>query len=157
MRTVARGKVEGLKELERSLRELPKATARNTLRRVLIKRAEPIAETMRSLVPDDPATPENVDLKGSIGVGIKLSKRQAKLHRKETRDDKQFAEVFVGAGPKPHAHLTEFGGPNNSPVGWARSAWDQHRESLLDGLKDDLAAEIDKAAKRVAKRKAKAG
>lgn len=155
LRTVSRVKVEGLRELEQNLRELPKATARNVLRRVLIKRAEPMAETMRSLVPDDPATPETVDLKGSIGVGIKLSKRQARLHRKENKDDKQFAEVFVGAGPKPHAHLQEFGSMNNSPHPFVRPAWDQHKDAILEGIKDDLWTEINKAAKRYASKLAK--
>lgn len=151
----ARFKVEGLRELERSLRELPKATARNVLRRVLIKRAEPMAETMRALVPDDPATPETKDLKGSIGVGIKLSKRQAKLHRKEHKDDKQFAEVFVGAGPKPHAHLQEFGTAHHAPQPFVRPAWDQHKGEILDGLKDDLWKEVEKAAKRLAAKAAR--
>lgn len=157
MKTVRVVKVEGLRELGIALNGLTKATARNVLKRVLIKRAEPMASTMRGLAPDDPATTGKRDLKTSIGVGTKLSKRQAKLHRKEHKDDKQFAEVFVGAGALPQAHLTEFGGPNNSPVGFARSAWDQHQDSILDGLKDDLWAEIDKTAKRLAKKRAKAG
>lgn len=155
MKLVARVRVEGLRELEQSLRELPKAVARNALRRVLIKRAQPMAETMRALVPDDPATPETKDLKGSIGVGTKLSKRQAKLHRRENRDDKQFAEVFVGAGPKPHAHLQEFGTVNHGPQPFVRPAWDQHKDSILEGIKDDLAKEIDKTAKRRAARAAR--
>lgn len=155
MKLVARVKVEGLRELEQNLRALPKATARDVLKRVLIKRAEPMAETMRSLVPDDPATPETVDLKGSIGIGTKLSKRQARLHRKENKDDKQFAEVFVGAGPKPQAHLQEFGTVNHGPQPFVRPAWDQHKDSILAGLKDDLWNEIEKTAKRHAARLAR--
>lgn len=155
MKTVRVVKVEGLRELEASLKELPKAVARNVLRRVLSKRAEPMAATMRGRAPDDPATTGKRDLKTSIAVGTKLSKRQARLHRKENRDDKQFAEVFAGAGALPQAHLSEFGGPNNSPVGFARSAWDQHQDSILDGIKDDLWTEIDRTAKRRAKNLAK--
>lgn len=156
MKTVAIVKVEGLRELVAGLEALPKAVARNTLRRVLKKRAEPMAATMRGLVPDDPATPNSKDLKGSIGVGIKLSKRQARLHRKANKDDKQFAEVFVGPGPKPHAHLQEFGTVSHGPQAFARPAWDQHQDSILAGIRDDFWTEIDKSAKRQAKKLAKA-
>jgi len=155
MKTVRAVKVEGLAELATALQGLTKATARNVLKRVLTKRAQPMAATMRGLAPDDPATTGKRDLKTSIGVGTKLSKRQARMHRKEHKDDKQFAEVFVGAGPLPQAHLTEYGGPNNSPVGYGRSSWDQHQDSILAGLKDDLWTEIDKTAKRLAKKRAK--
>lgn len=157
MKTVRVVKVEGLSDLLAGLQALPKAVARNALRRVLRKRAEPMAATMRGLAPDDPATPASKDLKGSIAVGTKLSKRQAKLHRKANRDDKQFAEVFVGPGPKPHAHLQEFGTVNHGPQPFARPAWDQHQDSILAGIRDDFWTEIDKAAKRQAKKLAKAG
>ena len=157
MKTVRVVKVEGLSDLLAGLRELPKAVGRNALRRVLTKRAEPMAATMRGLVPDDPATTGKRDLKTSIAVGNKLSKRQGRMHRKEHKDDKQFAEVFVGAGALPHPHLNEFGGPNNSPQPFARPAWDQHQNSILEGIKDDCWDEIDKVAKRRAKKLAKAG
>lgn len=144
-------KVEGLKELNAALMELPKATARNTLRRVLNKRAQPVADAMRSNVPF-----KSGDLKKSIRVGTKLSRRQGRAHRREHRDDKAFAEVFVGAGPDPAAHLTEYGGPTNAPVGWGRAAWDATQNGVLEGFKDDLWKEIDKAAKRLARKAAKA-
>lgn len=153
IRTTVR--VEGLRELDRALKELPKSVARNTLRGVLKKRAKPLADAMVANAPDDPETGGN-DLRSSIGVSTKLSRRQAKLHRREHRDDKAFAEVFVGAGPLPQAHLTEYGGPNNSPVGWGRAAWDVNKGDILDGIKTDLGQAIDKAATRLAKRRAKA-
>lgn len=155
MKTTSRVKIDGLRELEAAFRDLPKATARNALRRVLDKRAAPIVATMRSLAPDDPKTPESKDLKGSIAAGIKLSKRQARLYRKESKDDKQFAEVFVGAGPKPHAHLQEFGTRFHGPHPFVRPAWDKHQTALLSGIGEDLWKELEKAAKRRAKRLAK--
>jgi HK97 gp10 family phage protein len=147
-------RIEGLQELEAALGELPKATGRNVLRRVLLKRAEPIADAMRARAPDDPATGGN-DLKSSIGVGTRLSKRQAGLHRKAFKDDKAAAEVFVGAGPVPHAHLQEFGTVNHGPQPFARPAWDAGQATVLDGIKDDLWAEIKKAADRLARKTAR--
>lgn len=151
MRTVVKVKIEGLRELEKALTELPKATAKSTLKRILLKQGKPVADTMRGLAPDDPVT-SGKDLKNSIGVGTKLSKNQARLHRKATKNDKDFAEVFIGAGALPQAHLQEWGTVDHGPQPFARPAWDQHQGSMLNGFKDDLWAAIKKSAAMVAKR-----
>ena len=149
-------KIEGLRELEAALADLPKATGKNVLKRVLLNRGQPIADAMRSMAPDDPATGGN-DLRSSIAVGTKLSSRQAGLHRKMFKDDKAAVEVFVGAGPLPQAHLQEFGTVHHGPQPFARPAWDEGQSAVLDGIAADLWAEIEKAAKRLAKKRAKAG
>jgi HK97 gp10 family phage protein len=148
-------RVEGLRELERALEELPKSTGKAVLRRVLKKRAEPIARHMTALAPDDPATGGN-DLRSSIGVSTKLSKRQASQHRKMFKDDKASVEMFVGAGPLPQAHLQEFGSSIHGPQPFARPAWDAGHGALLEGLKDDLWSEIKKSADRLARKSARA-
>jgi HK97 gp10 family phage protein len=148
-------RVDGLRELERALAELPKATGKNVLRRVLLKRGQPVADAMQAMAPDDPRT-GGKDLKSSIGVSTKLSKRQAGLHRKMFANDKAAVEVFVGAGALPQAHLQEFGTAHHGPQPFARPAWDAGKGPLLDGLKDDIWAEIKKAAERLAKKQAKA-
>lgn len=154
MRTIGKVKIEGLRELKHALGELPRATAKNVLKRILMKRGKPVADTMRSLAPDDPRTGGN-DLRSSIGVSTRLSKRQAKLHRRENKNDRDFAEVFIGAGPVPQAHLQEFGTVNHGPQPFARPAWDQHQGAMLDGVKDDLWSEIDKASARLARKAAR--
>jgi HK97 gp10 family phage protein len=148
-------KIEGLAELEKTFAELPKATGKNVLRRVLRRRAEPIADAARGMAPDDPATGGN-DLRSSIGVGTQLSKRQKGLHRKMFRNDKAAVEMFVGAGPLPQAHNQEFGNVNHGPQPFMRPAWDAGQSAVLEGLKDDLWQEIDSASKRLAKKRAKA-
>lgn len=149
-------RIDGLKELDNALGELPKATARNTLRRVLMRIAEPMAENMRSLAPDAPRSSPRRDLKRSIGAGIKLSRRQAGLHRKATKDDRTFAEVFVGAGALPHPHLQEFGTPQHGPQPFVRPVWDAWRNRIIPMIKPALWEEIDKAAKRLARKAARA-
>lgn len=151
----SRVRVDGLRELEKALEQLPRATGKNVLRRVLRKRAQPIADAMEAKAPDDPATKGN-DLRNSIGVSTKLSKRQAGLHRKMFRNDKASVEMFVGAGPVPQAHLQEFGTINHGPQPYARPSWDAGKGPLLAGLKADLWDEVNKAAKRLAKKQAKA-
>lgn len=149
----AKVKISGLRELERALRQLPKSTGKAALRRVLKKRAQPVADDMRALAPVDPKS--EGDLRESIGVSTKLSKRQRKLHRKTFRNDKAAVEMFVGAGPDPAAHQQEFGNVNHGPQSFARPAWDANKTQMLEGIKDDLWKEIEKSAQRFAKRQAK--
>jgi HK97 gp10 family phage protein len=140
--------VEGLAELEAKLRELPDATAKNVLRRVGRKRLQPVADRARELVPVHQG-----DLRDSIGVSTKLSRRQRSKHRKDGPDD---VEVFAGAGPHPQAHLQEFGTEHHGPQPFMRPAWDAEKDGVLAGIKTDLSDEIEKAAKRLARRAAKA-
>lgn len=153
MKTTVR--TEGFQELDKALAELPKATAKNVMRRVLRKVAQPMADTMKAKAPDDPKTGGN-DLRSSIGVGTQLSKRQRGLHRKMFKDDKASVEVFVGAGPVPQAHLQEFGTVHHGPQPFARPAWDQHREELIPQIGNEMWAEIEKAAQRLARKAARA-
>jgi HK97 gp10 family phage protein len=148
--------VSGLREFDRALGELPKATGKAVLRRALLKAGKPMAEDMRAKAPDDPLTGGN-DLRSSIAVGTKLSPRQARLHRRMFRDDRASAEVFVGAGPIPHAHLQEFGTVNHGPQPFARPAWDAGKGRALDTIGRELGGEITKAAARLARKRAKAG
>ena len=141
-------KVTGLTEIEQALADLPKATAKNVVRRVLKTRAQPIAEAARRRAPVDQG-----DLRASITVGTKLSKTQRGKHRKRTPGT---VEMFIGAGPHPQAHLQEFGTVNNPPQSFMRPAWDGGKDALLAGLKDDLWDEIKKASARLAKKAAKA-
>lgn len=141
-------KVEGLSEVMEALRELPNATAKNVMKRVLLKRAEPFAETARRLVPVDEG-----HLKNSIHVATKLTRRQKGRHRKVDRDD---VEVFVGPGTDPAAHLVEYGSSRQAAQPYMRPAFDQNKDKFVAGVAKDMWAEIEKAATRLAKKAAKA-
>lgn len=139
-------KLEGFRELDAALGQLPKATGKNVLRRVAKARLQPIAEAMRRRAPDDPTTGGN-DLKTSITVTTK----NPKGNRKES-----LIEAHAGPGRLPQAHMQEFGTVNHGPQPYARPAWDEGKDAVLDGVKDDLWTEIDKAATRLAKKAARA-
>ena len=141
-------RVTGLREIEKALSNLPKATGKNVVRRVLKARAQPIAQAARNLAPVDDG-----DLQKSITVGTKLSKAQRGKHKKRTSGT---VEMFIGAGPNPQAHLQEFGTKDMPPQPFMRPAWDGGKEALLEGIKEDLWAEIEKAVGRLAKKAAKA-
>lgn len=133
--------ISGLREVDAALGELGKATGRNVMRRVAVARLEPMAEEMRRLVPVDSG-----DLKDGITVTTKNPKRNRKLSE---------VEAHAGPGRHPQAHLREFGGDGNPPKPYVRPAWDAGKENLLDGIKDDLWAEIEKAAARQARKAAR--
>ncbi len=151
MKTTVR--VDGLKDLDAALGELSKGMARGVLRRVGLKALEPVADTARALAPDDPTT-SGADLKSSIGVGTRLSKRQARLARSAIRKgeaDKHFVEVYAGAGPLPQAHHQEFGNVNHGAQPYMRPAWDQNKSKVLDTVRNELGDEIEKTARRAAR------
>lgn len=146
---MARGvtvKVKGLKDLENALKDLPQANAKAVLRRTLKEAGEPIARSARSLAPK-----LDMHLSESIDVSTKLSRRQRGLHKKESP-----VEMFIGPGPDPAAHLQEFGsGPGNHAQPFLRPAWDQNKDKALDTIANLTWVEIEKAAKRLAKKAAK--
>ncbi len=143
-------KIDGLRELDSALADLPRATGKNVLRRTLRKVAEPMAAQMKALAPVDEG-----DLRDGIGVGTRLTRRQRSLHRKMFKDDKASVEMFVGAGGHPQAHLREFGGDGNPPQPFGRPTWDQHKGQLVDKIGSEMMTEIDKAAKRLARKTAR--
>lgn len=138
-------RVLGLSQLEQGLSELPRATGKNVLRRVLRQRGEPIAERARNLAPVDEG-----DLKASIGVSTKLSRSQRRKRRK-----KAAVEMFVGPGGHPQAITQEFGTFFHPPQPFMRPAWAAEKGSILEDLSGDLWTEIDKAAQRIARKQAR--
>ena len=134
-------RVDGLKEVDAALGQLGKATGRNVMRRVAVKRLQPIADDMRAKAPVD-----QTDLRDSITVTTKNPKKNRK--RSEV-------EAHAGPGRHPQAHLQEFGTAHHGPQPFARPAWDAGKDELLDGIVDDFWSEISKAAERQAKKAAK--
>lgn len=147
-------RVDGLRELDRALGELPKSTGKAVLRRTITKAAKPIVDMARSIAPDRPGKPRN-DLVSSITVSSKLNKEQKKATR---GDDKSFVEMYVGPDvsvPNAHGHWQEFGTVNHGPQPFMRPAWDSQQGKALDIIKNELGDEIMKAAKRLAMKAAK--
>jgi HK97 gp10 family phage protein len=134
---------DGFKELDRALGDLPKATARNVLGRVLDTVAKPIADEAQQKAPRLTGA-----LQISIGVGRRLTRRQQSLHRKQSRGDgKAFAERFVGAGGSPQAVTQEFGTFKEPPQSYMRPAFDKHRGQIIPQIGNELWKEISKAGR----------
>lgn len=133
--------IEGLRELEAALANLPKATAKNVLRRVLKKAAAGTLADAQSKAPRDTG-----GLSKSIIMGVKTRRHGGGL--------------FIGPSYKRgdsgrHGHLLEFGTVNMPAQPFMRPAWDANKDAALASITNDLGTEIDKAAKRAARKAAR--
>jgi HK97 gp10 family phage protein len=168
-RTTATFEIEGLKELDAALGELGKATARNVMMRALTKSAEPIRDAAKSMAPRDKGT-----LAQSITISAKSVSRAgkkafaeamksgsskgdaqaaAKAANKGAKGKDTFSQVFVGpSGGVRHGYFNEFGTENMAAQPFMRPAFDVGAPQSLASLKTDLAAEIEKARARAAKK-----
>lgn len=135
-------KIEGLKELDEALTELPKAIARNVLMRALKKAGQPIAAAGEANAPKLTGK-----LAASYTVSTKLSRRQRKLNPKES-----MVEVYVGPTPAAKSVQTEFGNAHQAPEPHLRPAWDANNQGALTSIRDDLEQEIEKARARLARK-----
>jgi len=147
-------RIEGLKELDKALGQLPRATGKNVLRRVARKALEPIIADAKTKAPEG----FTGRLRDSLAVSTKLSRSQKALHKEMFASEKSSVEMFAGAGAHlfvPQAVMQEFGTVNHGPQPFLRPAWDGGKMGALNSIKKDLAAEIKKAAARVARKKAR--
>lgn len=138
-------KVEGLRDLERALGELPKSTGKNVLRRVGRAALASFDEAWRARAPH-----LSGQLEESGGVGSKLTRSQRQAHERQSS-----VEIFAGPGPQPQAVQQEFGNHQHPAQPFMRPAWDETKDQVLEHVKASLGDEIQKAAERLAKREAK--
>jgi HK97 gp10 family phage protein len=142
--------VEGVRETLEALREFPRATGRNTLRRALVKAAQPVAVAARSYAPDDPETAAP-DLKSSIAVATQLTRR----HRGGKRNE---VEVYVGPtravgrAVLNYASFREFGTFKLAAHPYLRPAWDRTKGLVEIIFARELTAEFEKAAARLSRK-----
>jgi HK97 gp10 family phage protein len=139
--------VEGLSELEKTLGELPKATAANTGRRVLKKAGQPIIDEYKANAPR--LTGHMAD---EAGVSTKLTRSQRRKIRKDSKDD---VVMYIGAGGDPAAIQTEFGNEHQLAQPTLTPAWEAGKGKVLDDIKSGLWTEIEKSAARYARKLAR--
>lgn len=133
-------KVAGLKEVEASLKELKKSTARSVIRKALREGGEVLARAARDLVPVDTG-----GLRESIDVSSRLNRSQKAKHRK--RADQ---EVFVGPDGRPQSITQEFGTYKEPAQPYMRPAWDGNSKAAMTRISDALFVEVERAARRAA-------
>lgn len=135
-------KIEGLADLDQALTELPKATARAVLVRVLKAQGQPIMDEGQRLAPKLTG-----GLKASYTISTSLSRRQKSLN-----DKLSDVEVYIGPAPSAKAIQTEFGNAHQAAEPHLRPAFDDNVSKVLQGIKQNLADEIEKTRARIAKK-----
>lgn len=138
----------GARELHDALGELTKATERTLLRRIATKALEPIVARAKELAPVDSG-----ELRDSITIGTKLSKRARRAARADKADG---VTVYAGSADR-NAVPREFGTIRSRAEPFMRPAWDEGKHGALDYVRRNLGSEIEKTAARVARRALKLG
>lgn len=138
-------RIEGLSDLNQALDQLPKATQRNTLTRVLKKAAEP---TLDRMTGGAPALTGELQQSVIMGPSSRLTGRQKRDAKKEGR---HFAEIHVGTS-NPAGQFQEFGTFKDSPQPFATPAWEETKDRALNTIKTTLGDEIEKSAARLRKK-----
>jgi HK97 gp10 family phage protein len=138
-------KLDGDKDLERALGELPKALARNALQRTLKRRAEPVRDVWQQTAPVRTGHFEHSII---VGPSSKLTRRQKRDAKKE---GKFFAEIHIGTSD-PAGQQLEFGNSHMAANPSGRPAWDATKDGVLSGVGKDMGDEIEKTRARMAKR-----
>lgn len=138
---------EGARDLERALGEMKKATAKAVGRRALKKAADPILQAYKSRTVVATGTLVDNEL-----VGTKLNRRQTAMNRRMGRSE---VEVHIGTAD-PAGIQQEFGNAHQRAAPALRPAWDaEGGQTALDRIGSELAIEIDRTAKRAARKAAR--
>lgn len=146
-----RVEIEGARELDAALAQLPAATGKAVMRRALTKAARLTASRARAYAPV-----ETGNLRESITITPRLNRRQSRGQPK-AGDVAIYVGPAVGKGAKgSHGHLLEFGTYKMAARPFMRPAWESTKDQVLRTIQAELWAELRKAARRLA-RKAAAG
>lgn len=172
-------RLEGFAQLEDALRELPKATGKNCIRRALARAAAPIVAAAKAKAPARPGS-------GHLREAIIFTKvkftggnagkqayaeamRQGKTRAEaadaaheaniEAAAEAGGAQMISGIGQigidtkvAYYGHFVEFGTVKMTPKPFLRPAWDAGKYRAAQAIRDTLKEEIDKAVARIARK-----
>jgi hypothetical protein len=141
---VATVRLQGFKELERTLANLPRATAKNVGVRTLKDAARPVDEAASALAPEDTSK-----LESSVVTGTRLTARQ-----RGRIISKNYVEMHIGT-VLGRGMFTNFGTFKDPPQMWFDRAWAGTQGIALDIIKDRLWQNVERAATRYSKKLAR--
>lgn len=150
--------LQGFKELDLALDDLPKATGKNVLRRAAAKALQPVVTRMAQLAPYDP---EDRDEDGRhLNETMRTQNAKARLARALGDDPKNSVTVLAGPAPigkraRSNAIWQEEGTVSMPANPYARPAVDAEADGVIARVRDELAAELKKAAARLARKAAR--
>lgn len=135
-------KMTGLRELDAALSQFT-PTKRRAIGRVALDNAGEItAKRMRALAPRDEGNlAESIDVSGVLAAGPRTA------HSKVAEQER-----YIGPDSRPSAVQQEFGNVEHGPQPFARPAWDETQNQVLDRIGDELWIGIEKAVTAKAKK-----
>lgn len=165
-------RIEGLKELEEALQELPRATGGNVLKRAILKPANVFRDYAAQLAPKRTGRlkQEIKVSKPKIITAGKAAFAQAMREGATRAEAGQAARAANAAAGGKGRHAVvhvgpthrgfyglfgEFGTVHHPPHPFMRPAWDALAPSMGDMIRDTLAEEIEKARQRLARKAAR--
>ena len=147
-------KFEGGREIEKALRELDITQARKKgiARRALDNAAKPIQQEWKRGVDKDKR-----DLERSIKIGNRAQTRGTRKFKRGAGQDIVERYIGIDARENPrlpiYAVIEEFGSESEQANPAGRRAWEKEKMTAFDSLGDDLWREINKVARREARKK----
>lgn len=135
--------------MEAALKALGQAAGRRTAMRALKLAAQPIQTMWHRLVPVDDG-----DLKRAVKIGRAIKGIQKRI-------PKDTVQTFVGIDESEdrrlhiYAEVQEFGNESNPAQPAGRPAFDQQKLNAFERLAGDMLSEIEKTAKREARKTAR--
>lgn len=131
-------KVEGLRELDRALADIPRAYAQNILRKAWATAAQPLLADIKANAPvKTGALRDSIKVERMGGEGAGEVKMQ------------------VGVFGEFHGHFQEFGTVRQRARPFVRPALDRHAKAVVEAFRREVAASIERAKARIAARAAK--
>lgn len=153
-------KLTGFRELERDLaEELPKATARNVMKRAASNAMERVRDRMSELAPRDES---DRDEDGQhLADTMATDAATAREARALGTSRQQGVVVLTGPAPvgkraRANAGWQEFGTVKMTPNSYARPAADMEADAVIDDVRHELKKQIEKAKARIARKAARA-
>ena len=141
-------RLEGARELEKALEQLPKAVAKTVLKKAAIKALAPVLAAAEANASSKVGRVTG-RFAGSFKITTNLSKRQKREARR--KGGLGNVDVYVGSDD-PKAHLIEFGTSKMGPRPILRPAWDEKKNEAFEIFQKEVAAELEKAAANLAKK-----
>jgi len=168
---VSKFNIEGLSELEATLAEFKKGTAKGVVKRALIQSAAPMVEAAKRNAPVDRGDLRDSYAAGVTATGAKAgraaysqvmrgggSRSQARAASASALQslgiNKEVPEVYVGS-TSHKAHLQEFGTVNHPAQPHFRPAVDETIPAVVNLVGEKMAEQIEKTQVRLAKKAAK--
>lgn len=139
--------LQGAKELDEALKQLPRATSKAAVRKALLKAAEPLVDLAQALENATPRRTATKDLTPTIEASPKL-KRSQQRSRLSTDND---VEIYIGS-TAPDAHWKEFGTINQAPMPFMRPAWEATKHEVLRRFSEEIWKNILKSVRTLARK-----